>query len=45
MKRKEPEIFEYFNIILDDTELQQFDKNIKKRKKVTKQVRFSFKIV
>jgi metal-responsive CopG/Arc/MetJ family transcriptional regulator len=33
LKNKEPEIFKYFGLIQDDAELQQFDKDLEKRKK------------
>lgn len=32
-KNNEPEIFKYFGIIEDDAQLQQFDKDLEKRKK------------
>lgn len=32
-KSNEPEIFKYFGIVEDDSQLQQFDRNLEKRKK------------
>jgi metal-responsive CopG/Arc/MetJ family transcriptional regulator len=33
IKNQEPKIFKYFGVIEDDLELQQFDKDLEKRKK------------